>query len=135
MPDEAICSLSSARGTIRMSGGVRSPGMDHDQGTCLAADAVHALGQDRVALRRHERGWWTCDWCTEPGNGRFVGLPRPRGDLPGDEGQLPGGIEDPGFVRPEDPQVGRSAARRPAAAREPAVLAVPAPCGHASVLA
>ena len=28
--------------------------------------AVHALLRGRVALRRTERGWLTCDACTEP---------------------------------------------------------------------
>src|SRR2546421_4890796 len=88
-----------------------------------------------VALRRKERGWLTCDACTEPDNGRLVVLPRPGGDLPGDEGQRAERLEDPGLVRREDPQVGRSAARRAVAAREPGVLPVPAPRGNASVLA
>src|SRR5256885_9549117 len=57
-------------------------------------------------------------------NGRPVVLPRPRGDLPGDEGQRAEGLDDPHLVRPEDPPVGPSAARRAVAAREPAVLAV-----------
>ena len=44
-------------------------------------------------------------------------------------------VPEPEVVRPEDPPVGPSAARRAVAAREPAVLAVPAPRGNASVLA
>src|SRR5690348_6267154 len=111
------------------------PSMDPDQGACPAADAARALLRAGVALRRDERGWLTCDACTEPDNGRPVVLPRPRGDLPGDEGQRAAGLDDPGLVRPEDPPVGPSAARRAVAAREPAVLAVPAPRGNASVLA
>src|SRR5262245_43761457 len=89
----------------------------------------------RVAWLRNERGWLICDAYTEPDDGRPVALPRPCGDLPGDEGQLAEGLEDPHLVRPEDPHVGRSAARRFAAARESAVLAVPAPRGDAPVLA
>src|SRR5262245_28868366 len=88
-----------------------------------------------VASRRRVRGWWTCDEPTEPDDGRLVDLPRPRGDLPGDEGQLAERRADPHLVRREDPQVGRSAARRPVAAREPAALAVPAARGNAPVLA
>src|SRR6266566_4394817 len=99
------------------------PSMDPDQGACPAADAARALLRAGVALRRDERGWLTCDACTEPDNGRPVVLPRPRGDLPGDEGQRAGGLKDAHVVRLEDPQVGRSAARRSAAARESAVLA------------
>src|SRR5262249_12861228 len=81
------------------------------------------------------RGWWTCDAPTEPDDGRLVGLPRPGGDLPGDESHLAAGRAAPRLVRREDPQVGRSAARRPAAAREPAAFAVPAARGNAPVLA
>src|SRR6266487_2760576 len=70
-----------------------------------------------------------------PDAGRLVVLPRPRGDLPGDEGQLGEGLDDPHLLRLEDPQVGRRAARRSAAAREPAAVAVPAARGDAPVLA
>src|SRR5580700_4891017 len=104
-------------------GGLRSP------------DRRCSPGAAGVAVLRDERGWLTCDTRTEPDDGRPVVLPRPRGDLPGDEGQRAEGREDSHVVRPEDPQVSRSAARRSAAAREPAVLAVPAACGNASVLA
>src|SRR5690349_17975608 len=86
-----------------------------------------------VAWLRNERGCLTGEACTEPDNCRFVVLPRPRGDLPRDEGQLTERLEDAHLLRPEDPQVGPSAARRPAAAREPAVLAVPAAHGDAPV--
>src|SRR6266567_2810829 len=114
---------------------MRPASMDPCQGACPPAErSVLCVGAG-VALRRNERGWLTCDACTEPDNGRPVVLPRPRGDLPGDEGQRAEGLDDPGLVRPEDPQVGPSAARRSAAAREPAVLAVPAARGNASVLA
>jgi len=61
-------------------------------------------------LRRDERGWWTCEECAEPDDGRPVVLPRPGGDLPGDEGQRAAGRADPHLVRPEDPPVGPSAA-------------------------
>src|SRR2546430_14929704 len=100
-----------------------------------AADADMHWVRAGVAWRRTERGWLTCDACTEPDNGRPVVLPRPRGDLPGDEGQRAGGLKDAHVVRLEDPQVGRSAARRSAAARESAVLTAPAARGDASVLA
>src|SRR5438094_848570 len=43
-------------------------------------------------LCRAERGWLTCDACTEPDHGRPVVLPRPGGDLPGDEGQRAEGL-------------------------------------------
>ena len=95
----------------------------------------HAVRQGRVVLPRDERGCLTDEASAEPDNRRPVGLPRPRGDLPGDEGQFAEGREDPHLLRRQDPQVGRGAARGSAAAREPAVLTVPAAPGDASVLA
>src|SRR6266516_2773465 len=117
-PRHVVVTRISRRGTVRID----------LEGACLSAGAVRALPGCSAA---NERRWLICDTRAEPDDGRPVVLSRPRGDLPGDEGQRAEGREDPHVVRSEDPPVGRSAARRSAAAREPAVLAVPAACGNA----
>src|SRR6476620_1131619 len=89
----------------------------------------------RVASPHKNRGGLTSDACTESVDGRSVAVSGPCRDLPGNEGHLAPGLEDPHLLRPQDRQVSRGQAGRSVAPREPDVLAVPAARRHAAILA